>query len=309
MLTKKIYLYPDREDVSLTTYVLDDSMEMLKGGKRPAVIVCPGGGYLMCSDREAEPVAMKFVSMGYHAFVLRYSVYMRPGDEVPEPGQPLTVKDHCRYPAQIRETAQAFLTIREHADEWHVDVDKIAVCGFSAGAHNAALYVGLWNSDIITEYYHQPGECFRPAAMILGYMGSDYPYIKKITYEEKDPLKKFIYEYSMMALAGTSWPEEDFLIQTSPISHVGTDMPPAFIWATFEDEMLNVQNSVRFAHALADAHVPFELHIFESGAHGYSLATQASAEKRTQIDANAVKWTELAEAWLEKRFALQIEGE
>ena len=75
MITKTIQLYEGRADVTLTTYVLADSPEMLNGNKRPAVLVCPGGAYLGCSDREGEPVALRFAAMGYHAFVLRYSTY------------------------------------------------------------------------------------------------------------------------------------------------------------------------------------------------------------------------------------------
>ena len=65
MKTEVIRLYENRDDVTLTTYVLQDSPEMLAGKKRPAVLICPGGAYLFCSDREAEPIAMKFASMGY----------------------------------------------------------------------------------------------------------------------------------------------------------------------------------------------------------------------------------------------------
>ena len=74
MKTEIIKLYDNRSDVTLTTYVLQDSPEMLDGKTRPAILICPGGAYINCSDREAEPVAMKFASMGYHTFVLRYSV-------------------------------------------------------------------------------------------------------------------------------------------------------------------------------------------------------------------------------------------
>ena len=72
---EEVALYEGREDVRLSSYILDDSVEMLDGGKKGAVLVCPGGAYLYCSDREGEPVAMAFAAMGYHAFVLRYSVY------------------------------------------------------------------------------------------------------------------------------------------------------------------------------------------------------------------------------------------
>ena len=65
MKVERLQLYEDRPDVTLTTYILDDSPEMIPGQKRPAVLVCPGGGYIFCSDREAEPVALRFAAMGY----------------------------------------------------------------------------------------------------------------------------------------------------------------------------------------------------------------------------------------------------
>ncbi|MFS0779916.1 hypothetical protein ABC255_28535 [Neobacillus sp. 3P2-tot-E-2] len=70
MKSEVIKFYEDREDVTLTTYVISDSPELLGGNKRPAIIICPGGAYLSCSDREGEAVALRFAAMGYHAFVL-----------------------------------------------------------------------------------------------------------------------------------------------------------------------------------------------------------------------------------------------
>ena len=58
----------------LYTYFLDSSIEMRPDEKRPVILMCPGGGYEMTSDREAEPVAMRFLAMGYHVAILRYSV-------------------------------------------------------------------------------------------------------------------------------------------------------------------------------------------------------------------------------------------
>ena len=77
MKTEVIRLKEGREDVTLTTYVLQDSPDLLAGKSRPAILICPGGGYFNCSDREAEPIALRFAGMGYHCFVLRYSTYCR----------------------------------------------------------------------------------------------------------------------------------------------------------------------------------------------------------------------------------------
>ena len=68
MLTETIKLYEDREDVTLTTYVIAEKGELRGQGKRPAVLICPGGAYMSCSDREAEPSALKFA-----CFAIRYT--------------------------------------------------------------------------------------------------------------------------------------------------------------------------------------------------------------------------------------------
>ena len=75
MINNTYYLHEGRTDVSLKTYVINEAGEMNTQGARPAVLILPGGAYLNCSDREAEPIALRFAAMGYHAFVLRYSTY------------------------------------------------------------------------------------------------------------------------------------------------------------------------------------------------------------------------------------------
>ena len=94
MITKELYLYDDNPDVRLTTYCLD-SPELMAVGPRPAVLVLPGGGYFSCSDREAEPVALAFAAMGYHAFVLRYSVYDPKGSVFPDITKDIPLKEAC----------------------------------------------------------------------------------------------------------------------------------------------------------------------------------------------------------------------
>ena len=129
MIHQTIKLYEDREDVTLTTYVLADSLEMLNGKKRPTVLICPGGAYLNCSDREAEPVALRFAAMGYHAFILRYSTYFE-GKPSPFPlPAHLEVNPNSVYPGPMRDIGKAFLTIRAHADEWQVMRKGLAIQG------------------------------------------------------------------------------------------------------------------------------------------------------------------------------------
>lgn len=305
MKTEIIKLYENREDVTLTTYILQDSPELLNGGVRPAVLICPGGAYMSCSDREAEPVAVKFASMGYHAFVLRYSTYSEGTEMFPDLSKPLPVKEHCQHPMPMREIGNAMLIIRKHADEWHVDTDRVAVCGFSAGAHNAAMYATNWHTDTISEFFHEKKEKFRPAAVILGYTLSDYIFMKENTQHRKGMDAAF-FEASNTAFVGEPKPSDEILDAISPARHVTENTPPMFLWATAEDELVPVQHSIRMAHALADHKVPFEMHIFEEGPHGLALSNQASAGSKSQIYPDAAKWADLAGAWLEKRFAIEL---
>jgi len=305
MKTEIIKLYENREDVILTTYILQDSPELLSGKKRPAIIICPGGGYFNCSDREAEPVAIRFASMGYHTFVLRYSTYCEGSGIFPDIMNGIELNKNSQYPNAMREIGKTMLILREHAQEWLVDTDRIAVCGFSAGAHNAAMYATNWHEDIINEYFQEEKKKFCPAAVILGYTLSDYVYMKEAI-EKYIPMDKAFFNASIKAYLGTENPCEEILDKVSPARHVTEYTPPTFLWATAQDNLVPVQHSLRMSYALAEKKIPFEMHIFEEGPHGLSLSTQASAQSKSQIYKDAAKWTELAGCWLEKRFALPL---
>lgn len=126
------------DGVTLSAYLSDPSEEMKNASCRPAVLVLPGGGYYMCSDREAEPIAVAFLAQGCNAFILRY-----------------TVGNAHTFAEPLRDAENALCRIRSMAEEWHIHPQQIAVCGFSAGGHLAAA-LGVMGKE-------------RPNAMILGY--------------------------------------------------------------------------------------------------------------------------------------------
>ncbi len=310
MIHEKKLLWPGREDVSLTTYVLADSQEMLAGKARPAVIVCPGGAYLSCSDREGEPVALRFNAMGYHAFVLRYSVYSEnKGGMLFGGDKDAQSKPWLTHPAPMRDIARAMLEIRAHAAEWKVDMEKIALCGFSAGAHNCAMYSVYWDKPVMREPFGVEAEALRPAATILGYTLSDYCFMEQAAGGSEDPMARGLFEMSNLAFTGQRRPGPELLEAISPARLVTKATPPMFLWATAGDRLVPVQHSTLMATALANAGVPFEMHIFEQGDHGLALADQSTAHDVGQLNPDAAKWAGLCQAWLEKRFALNLPQE
>ncbi len=119
MKAETIVLHEER-NVTLTAYIQDVEGEF-GFAKRPAMLVLPGGGYAMCSDREADPVALAYSKAGYQTFVLRY-----------------TVTSKGKWPLPLKDYEEAMELIAENAEKWHVDSDKIAAVGFSAGGHLCA---------------------------------------------------------------------------------------------------------------------------------------------------------------------------
>lgn len=306
MRHEQFYLYENRDDVTLMTYLLDDSPELLHGKRRPGILVCPGGGYLNCSDREAEPIAIRLASMGYHTFVLRYSVYSEPGEIFPVGSAALERRERSIFPASMRDIGKAFLLMRKYADEWLLDADRIALCGFSAGAHNSAMYATSYDGPDIAGFYQVDASLLRPAVVVLGYGLYDYHLVMSQLPHIKDPFAVKLRSAACMALLGTVTPSNEQLEVVSPARKVTADTPPMFLWATGEDALVPIAQSASMCLALASKGVPFESHLFESGPHGLSLADQASASSLFEMNQDAAKWMPLLQAWLEKRFALPL---
>ncbi|MBK0348767.1 alpha/beta hydrolase [Aerococcaceae bacterium zg-ZJ1578] len=305
MLVKEFMLDEQHPDVKLTAYVLEDSSEMLNGKKRPGILICPGGAYLNCSDREAEPIALRFASMGYHTFVLRYSVFLDHPNEIAKVfgGETFELREKSVYPAPIHDIAKAMMILHEHASEWLLDTDKIALCGFSAGGHNVLNYAVNYNKPVITEHFDV--DLVKPAAIIAGYPVTDYVFMRDIT-AQQDSMAQTLFKVSNLALFGVEEPDEEMLKAMSPTYHVDKTTPPMFLWATAGDNLVPVGHTTRMATALADKQIPFEVHIYEQGEHGLALATQATASAKTEINPIAAEWIVSADKWLQTRFALSL---
>ena len=254
------------EECSVTAWIHTYAGTDTESPKKPAIIICPGGGYTHIAVRESEPVARPYFAVGYNTFILNYSV----GDRAKE-FRPL-----CQLAATIAH-------IRKYSDELNTLGDRIAVCGFSAGGHLAASLGTLYNEPKFLEYFGRTDH-IRPDAMILCYpvITSD-EYAHAGTSGRVSGAKTGSEEYAWFGLD----------------RHVDAQTPPAFIWHTADDKAAVVENSLKMCLALSNAEIPFEYHVFPNGGHGMSVCTK---EVGTPSDYNA-RWVEWSIEWLNKMFS------
>ena len=273
MICKKIDISVDsyQETAALYTYFLDNSPEMIPDRKRPLVLICPGGGYEMTSDREAEPVAIQYIAKGYQAAILRYSV--KP----------------AKYPLALLQLAKAVAHLREYADEYHIDTEKIVVQGFSAGGHLACSLGVFWKKPYLSETLGVSAEQIRPNGMILCY--------PVITSGEK------AHQGSFEKVLGEDYVDEEKRRFLSLEYSVSKDTPPTFLWHTAPDDTVPVENSLLFFQALHALDIPAELHIYPVGGHGLGLATAETAcPNGYGIQPECESWIQLAGDWMKHMF-------
>lgn len=249
------------DNPTLTTYIIDAS-PALKNNERPMVIICPGGGYSHVSDREGELLAMQFLAAGFHAAVLKYSV---------EP---------VRYPTQLMELAKAVSLIRGNANKWHIIKDKIIIQGSSAGGHLAAAYGCFWKELC----FGAEQELFRPNGLILS-----YPVITSGEYAHRG---------SFEALLGERY--DELKDKLSLENQVNSDTPKTFLWHTFDDGSVPVENTLLFIRALKKQNIPFECHIYPKGIHGLSLGNELTlGTSGSELQPEVTTWIELAKTFVQ----------
>ena len=207
-----------------------------------AVVVCPGGGYgFLAVDHEGKQIAQWLNNLGIAAFVLEYRLGPK-----------------YRHPAQLLDAQRALRYVRSHADEYHLDPQRIGVWGFSAGGHLAAMTATMFDAGDSAAKDPIDRASSRPDFLILDY-------------ELTDRLGNAS-DYCYENLLGKN-PDPKRVAEVTPDLHVTRDTPPTFLVHADDDEVVLPQNSINFYLALRKAGVPAELHIYRSGGHGFGLAS------------------------------------
>lgn len=249
---------PEHPEATLDGYILDCDLSLGQYALRPAIVVCPGGGYVYCSRAEGEPVAMSYAARGFHTFVLRYSCG----------------HDAAGF-APLKELSWVIGYIRENAQQWNIDPEKIVTCGFSAGGH-LAFSAGLLADN-------------KPNAMILGYPAASAPNIPGA-------------DFMLKLLTGKECVTDEDAAQFDLVAQITRNAPPVFMMATAED-ILTSMGALPIAQKYAALGLPYELHIFGHGPHGYSLANETTSDGSSRYMNQAfAQWQGLSVEWLRKIF-------
>ncbi len=255
---KQLTIKAESYEGILSCYEHTDYAEMPEKS-RPAILILPGGGYVACSDRECEVVALEFFNRGYNAYALKY------------PCAP------ARYPIQIIVAAAVMDTIRKRAPQSKTDVKRVFAAGFSAGGHLCGCLANCPREFKSVKKYN-----FKPNGIVLG-----YPVIREHPGHE-DSYNNLLGDRRDK---GTAWLD----LHTS----VTKDNPPAFMWATADDSVVPVISTLSYAEAYNNLGLKYELHIFSSGPHGMSLADKrVSQNNAAYADSKVAKWVDMADEFL-----------
>jgi acetyl esterase/lipase len=234
---------------------------------RPAVIICPGGGYTYLTvDKEGDEVARMFNRNGVTAFVLLY--------RLPDGSDPLPDST----PAPIQDVHRALRLVRANSAKWKIDPTRIGILGFSAGGHVASTAATQFDAGNPTDADPINQQSSRPDFAVLM-----YPVVSMHA--------PIAHAGSCHNLLGKA-PSNDWLDKFSADQNISKQTPPLFIVHAEDDKTVPVENSLRVAEAASKAGVPCDLVLLKTGGHGFGLGSHGG---------EPAVWPKLCIDWMRAR--------
>ncbi len=239
MINERIFLDSNDENIYLDTYAVHN--QRIK--PRDAILICPGGAYQGLAERESEPIAFAYLANGINAFVLHYGI-----------------GEKAKFPSQLLNAAAAFNHIKENAEKYHINPERIFVIGFSAGGHLAASLLTF--HKLAEEKLSLPENYLKPRGAVLA-----YPVITAF-----EPTNKSSFKNLLKKPYDEITDEEKAFVSVE--KHITSETSPVFIFHTSEDRGVPINGSLALTQAYYNVGTPVELHIYPYGPHGVSLARE-----------------------------------
>ncbi len=245
----------DKDIPTLTPFLADATK-----ATGASIVICPGGGYGGLAPHEGVDYARFLNEQGIAGFVLKYRLG----------------SGGYRHPVMLQDAARALRTVRARAAEWNLDPKRIGIMGSSAGGHLASTLLTHFDAGRADDHDPVERQSSRPDLGILC-----YPVVT---------MGEFTHQGSKNNLLGKD-PSPELVRNLSNELQVTKETPPTFIWHTWEDSAVPVENSLQFAAALRRAGVPFDLHIYQKGGHGLGLGSaQWNPERRHPWTQDCLYW-------------------
>lgn len=228
-----------------------------------AILLISGGGYAHIElGKESTPTAKWLQSQGVTAFELVYRLPTEGWSSVNVPFQ---------------DAQRAMKIVRSQADVLGFDAHKIGIIGFSAGAHLAGFTAALPEQSLYASTDPIDALSARP-----DFVGLIYPVLTMLP-----PFNQTHAHKSILGQNPSPAQETAFSIERQ----ITAQMPPTFLAHSQNDTVSRVDNSLLMFAALRQSHIPAELHVFQTGGHGWGMGKKGSG---TQA------WSGLFAAWAQQ---------
>lgn len=270
---KKIYIWDGvkaegitKWDSPMYLFSSTDSQVDSNDTKKPAVIICPGGSYHHHGMyNEGRDVANWFNSKGFTAFVLKYRN---------------NGSGHA-YPAMMQDLQRAIQFVRENADEYGIDPNKVGIIGFSAGGH-----LVTWQAEFSKKINHLESVGIKTdISLTPNWVCAVYPVVSM----QND----IFHWWSRYCLFGTNSPTQEQKDSQSLEFHVSDDMPPFYLVACHDDPVVKFENSRRLYQAMIEKNIDVTFDEYEKGGHGFGMLNNKFMKEN--------HWNEKLYQWLSKK--------
>ena len=265
---KKIYLWQNVRGMEVNvrdTILFAPKDTAVTETKKAAVVICPGGSYHhLGMPHEGFASAKWFRSVGVVPFVLQYRVAY-----------------NCHHhPAMLEDIEMAIKYIRENAEDYGIDINKVGAIGYSAGGHlvtMAGVYGGSRNE---LEKIGVPAEVSLRPNFVM-------PIYPVVTMQDD-----ICHRWSRRSLLGHREYTQELKDEYSMELNIPDDMVPTYILACRDDPVVIFENSVRLEKSLAEKNIPHRFAVYEKGGHGFGMKDGCFMKE--------THWNEDLRNWLEE---------